>query len=97
MAGAPKPMTEVATRADAERLDAGDPLGRFKEAFDLPDGVIYLDGNSLGPLPKATPARLEEVARKGVGRRSDQILGQAWLDGLRNPPRRQDCEVDRCG
>ena len=81
MAGAHEPMTEVATRADVERLDAGDPLGRFKEAFDLPDGVIYLDGNSLGPLPKATPARLEEVARKEWG--GDLIKSwdkHGWMD-----------------
>ena len=50
-------------RADAEALDAEDPLARFREAFELPPGVIYLDGNSLGPLPRATPARLDAVVR----------------------------------
>ncbi|MEM6407432.1 MAG: kynureninase [Pseudomonadota bacterium] len=35
-----------------------------KELFDLPEGVIYLDGNSLGPLPKAVPARLAEVVER---------------------------------
>ena len=56
-------------RKDAEALDAADPLAGFREAFDLPDGVIYLDGNSLGPLPRATAGRLAEVMRQewGVG------------------------------
>ena len=56
------------TRYDAATLDAADPLAGFREAFDLPDGVIYLDGNSLGPLPRATAGRLEEVVRQEWGR-----------------------------
>ena len=51
-------MTET-TNARARTLDAGDPLARYRDRFDVPEGVIYLDGNSLGCLPKATPARLE--------------------------------------
>ena len=52
----------------ARCLDAGDPLKEFRERFDVPDGVIYLDGNSLGCLPSATPARLEQVVREEWGR-----------------------------
>ena len=44
-----------------QELDLIDPLARFQSKFRLPDNVIYLDGNSLGPLPKATPARIAEV------------------------------------
>ncbi len=49
------------SRDDAMQLDAADPLGRFRDAFDLPAGVIYLDGNSLGPPPKPAQARLQQT------------------------------------
>jgi kynureninase len=42
----------------------------------LPDGVIYLDGNSLGPLPKATPARIAQVMQREWG----QSLIRSWTD-----------------
>jgi kynureninase len=52
------------TRAACEALDAADPLAGWRERFVLPDGVIYLDGNSLGPLPKATARVLDDVVRR---------------------------------
>ncbi|MEL7730134.1 kynureninase [Citromicrobium bathyomarinum] len=45
----------------ARELDAADSIAHFRERFDLPEGVIYLDGNSLGPLPKASRERLHWV------------------------------------
>ena len=52
----------------ARELDAVDPLAQYRERFDLPEGTIYLDGNSLGALPKSTPGRLARVVREEWGR-----------------------------
>ncbi len=49
------------TIPDLSQLDAADPLAHKREAFELPADTIYLDGNSLGAMPKAVPARLHEV------------------------------------
>ena len=68
-------MTEP-TREDAAALDRDDELAAFRERFVLPDGVIYLDGNSLGPLPKATKARLAEVLEQEWG----QSLIRSWTE-----------------
>ena len=64
------------TLEDARALDGADPLQDYRQRFDLPDGVIYLDGNSLGALPKATPARLEQVVCSEWG----QGLIRSWND-----------------
>ena len=51
-----------ATRDDCVALDRADALAPLRDAFALPDGVVYLDGNSLGALPRRTAARIAEVA-----------------------------------
>ncbi|HYF23758.1 MAG TPA: kynureninase [Caulobacteraceae bacterium] len=69
------------TRQDCAELDAADPLGFARERFSLPAGVIYLDGNSLGALPRATPQRLAEVVAREWGHdliRSWNTAG--WID-----------------
>lgn len=53
--------------ATAKDLDATDPLRSFRGQFALRDSHVYLDGNSLGALPKATLARLSEVAAQQWG------------------------------
>ncbi len=64
------------TLADLQRLDQDDPLARFRAEFELPADIIYLDGNSLGALPRATPARVAEVITEqwGTG------LIRSWTD-----------------
>lgn len=64
------------TDAEVAALDAADPLAHFRDAFELPEGLIYLDGNSLGPLPKATRVRLSEVVAGEWGR----SLIRGWND-----------------
>ena len=64
------------TRDDALALDADDPLAPLRELFELPPGLIYLDGNSLGALPRATPARVAEVVQREWGR---GLIG-SWND-----------------
>jgi kynureninase len=62
-------------RGYAEELDAADPLAGFRDRFVRDDpSLIYLDGNSLGPLPLATQARIAEVVSREWGRE----LVRAW-------------------
>ena len=62
------------TRADCVRLDEADPLAAFRAEFALPDGVVYLDGNSLGARPVAALDRVADV----VGREWGQDLIASW-------------------
>ena len=64
----------VITSETLAALDREDPLARFRDEFDLPEGKIYLDGNSLGPLPRRTLSRLINVAREEWG----QSLIESW-------------------
>jgi kynureninase len=52
-----------------------------KDAFILPDGVIYLDGNSLGPMPKAVSARVQSMLTDEWG---EMLIrgwnGAGWMD-----------------
>ena len=69
------------SRADLVALDGADPLARHREAFVLPPGIIYLDGNSLGPPPKAAASRLADVAEHEWGRGLIRSWNDAgWID-----------------
>ncbi len=62
------------TLKDCRALDAQDPLRALRHQFSLPEGVIYLDGNSLGALPKTTAARVAEAVTHEWG----QGLIRSW-------------------
>jgi kynureninase len=80
------------TRAEAEALDRADPLADLRSAFDLPEGVIYLDGNSLGPPPKAALARLRQCAEKEWA----EGLIRSWNDaGWIDLPHRAGAKIAR--
>jgi len=53
--------------ADAAALDRADPLAHMRERFALPEGLVYLDGNSLGALPHATRDALARVVSEEWG------------------------------
>ncbi len=63
----PDPSLQDAIPHDAAALDAADPLAPLRDAFHLPEGVIYLDGNSLGPLSRKAAARLRETVEREWG------------------------------
>jgi kynureninase len=74
-------------RAYAEELDATDPLAGFRDRFALGDpSVVYLNGNSLGALPRATLERLETVLRQEWG----TALGRSWDHWVDLPGRAGD-------
>jgi kynureninase len=68
------PSHHQITLAHCRNLDAKDPLHCVRDHFHLPDGVIYLDGNSLGALPRTTAARVAEVVTQEWG----QGLIRSW-------------------
>jgi kynureninase len=62
-------------------FDRQDPLAAVREEFALPDGIIYLDGNSLGALPRRTAARLDEVIAEEWGSGLIRSWNAAhWID-----------------
>jgi len=66
--------TPPSTREACRALDAADPLAPLRTQFAIPEGLIYLDGNSLGVLPVATPARVAQVVQQEWG----QGLIRSW-------------------
>ena len=61
-------------RKTLEALDRDDPLAVFRSRFHLPKGIFYFDGNSLGPLTRASRERVREVVERQWG----ESLIRAW-------------------
>ncbi|HWE46010.1 MAG TPA: kynureninase [Caulobacteraceae bacterium] len=71
----------MTTLADCEALDAADPLRAVRDRFELPKGVVYLDGNSLGALPKGVAERLDRAIREEWGQGLIRSWNKAgWID-----------------
>lgn len=69
------------THQDALALDAADPLAGFRDRFVIGDEpTAYLDGNSLGRLPKATAKRLREVIDREWGGRLIRGWEEKWVE-----------------
>lgn len=60
-------------------LDAADPLASRRDLFDLPDGTIYLDGNSLGALPKGVAQSIAHVVEQEWGRTLIDSWNAGWF------------------
>jgi kynureninase len=81
------------TRADAERLDAADPLAAFRDRFVINDeSKLYLDGNSLGRLPKGTRDRLQRLVEQW----GEELVG-GWHDWIGAPTRTGDAVAEVIG
>jgi kynureninase len=62
-------------------LDLADPLAPMRDKFFLPRGIIYLDGNSLGALPRVTRRRLNEVIQQEWGERLIRSWNESgWIE-----------------
>ncbi|HEY1565362.1 MAG TPA: aminotransferase class V-fold PLP-dependent enzyme, partial [Solirubrobacteraceae bacterium] len=71
----------MADRAEATALDAADELRAFHERFAVADdGLIYLDGNSLGRLPRDAAARVATVIESQWGQRLIRAWSEGWME-----------------
>lgn len=69
------------SRDEALALDAADPIAGARDRFEIPEGIIYLDGNSLGPPTRGVFERIDEVLRSEW--RADLIRSwtkHGWID-----------------
>lgn len=70
----------MTTLDHARALDRADPLAGFPDRFALPEGIIYLDGNSLGALPRAVAPALADAAQRQWGERLIRSWNEGWID-----------------
>ncbi|WP_284736090.1 kynureninase [Dongia deserti] len=73
-------------------MDTADPLARYRDAFALPERIVYLDGNSLGALPKQAEQRVRDVMARQWG----QDLIKSWnLHDWIGAPQRVGAKIAR--
>ena len=73
------PFPGAAGHAEALALDQTDPLASHRAAFvDADSDLLYLDGNSLGRLPKATADHVDRVVRHEWGERLIRSWNEGW-------------------
>ena len=81
--------SQASSRATAERLDAASPLRGRRDRFVVPEGLIYLDGNSLGPLPRAVAPAVTRLLEQQWGQgligswntwQADGVAHPGWMD-----------------
>ncbi|GAC1342461.1 MAG: kynureninase [Candidatus Dormibacteria bacterium] len=77
-------VTAPTTRAACVELDVLSPLRALRDRFVLEDGLVYLDGNSLGALPRQTAARMADVVERQWGRGLIRSWNsEGWIDAPR--------------
>lgn len=76
----PKGTRPMMTIEQARAADAADPLRPLRDRFVLPEGVVYLDGNSLGALPRATLGANRDLVERQWGERLIRSWGEGWMD-----------------
>ncbi|HQQ76347.1 MAG TPA: kynureninase [Thermoanaerobaculia bacterium] len=78
------PDVSESLRREALERDREDPLARFRAEFVVADeGLVYLDGNSLGRLPKKTEALVAKAVREEWGGRLIRGWNEGWVDAPR--------------
>ncbi|MGZ8360901.1 MAG: kynureninase, partial [Allosphingosinicella sp.] len=78
------------SHAEAVAADAADPLRALRDRFHLPEGLIYLDGNSLGPMPRAAAERQREVV---TGQWGESLIRSWNIHGWIEAPRRLGARI----
>lgn len=63
------------TLDQAEALDRDDALAPWRDRFVIPEGLVYLDGNSLGLMPRGVPRRADEI----LGQWSQRLI-RGWME-----------------
>ncbi|RLD95502.1 MAG: kynureninase, partial [Bacteroidetes bacterium] len=74
-------MKQTTKKIYASQLDSQDPLAKFRDQFIIADpDLIYLDGNSLGRLPKVTVPHLQDLIEEQWGKGLIEGWNKGWFE-----------------